>query len=87
MGPALEVVEYTDPASPWAWGSEPKLRQATPPRWSAATNRSPTRCSATSGSGVGTLLIRGFSPLADARDHGTLVRLVREGADAATVGA
>jgi alkanesulfonate monooxygenase len=37
--------------------------------------------------GVGTLLIRGFSPLADARDYGTLVRLVRERADAATVGA
>ncbi|WP_410631294.1 LLM class flavin-dependent oxidoreductase [Amycolatopsis sp. cmx-4-83] len=32
--------------------------------------------------GVGTLLIRGFSPLADARDYGTLVRLVRERADA-----
>ena len=26
MGPALEVVEYTDPACPWAWGSEPKFR-------------------------------------------------------------
>lgn len=37
--------------------------------------------------GVGTLLIRGFSPLADARDYGTLVRLVRERADAVTVGA
>ncbi|RJQ83863.1 DsbA family oxidoreductase [Amycolatopsis panacis] len=24
--PALEVVEYTDPACPWAWGSEPKFR-------------------------------------------------------------
>ncbi|WP_326948402.1 DsbA family protein [Amycolatopsis sp. NBC_01307] len=23
---ALEVVEYTDPACPWAWGSEPKFR-------------------------------------------------------------
>jgi alkanesulfonate monooxygenase len=31
--------------------------------------------------GVGTLLIRGFSPLADARDYGTLVRLVREQTD------
>ncbi|WP_236791499.1 DsbA family protein [Amycolatopsis sp. GM8] len=35
----LEVVEYTDPACPWAWGSEPKfrrLRLATAPlgvRW------------------------------------------------------
>jgi protein-disulfide isomerase-like protein with CxxC motif len=35
----LEVVEYTDPACPWAWGSEPKfrrLRLATEPlgvRW------------------------------------------------------
>ena len=28
--------------------------------------------------GVGTLLIRGFSPLEDARDYGTLVSLVRE---------
>jgi alkanesulfonate monooxygenase len=28
--------------------------------------------------GVSTLLIRGFSPLEDARDYGTLVRLVRE---------
>jgi alkanesulfonate monooxygenase len=37
--------------------------------------------------GVGTLLIRGFSPLADARDYGTLVRLVRERAGAVTVGA
>lgn len=36
--------------------------------------------------GVGTLLIRGFSPLADARDYGTLVRLVRERSDAVTVG-
>ncbi|RJQ83856.1 LLM class flavin-dependent oxidoreductase [Amycolatopsis panacis] len=34
--------------------------------------------------GVSTLLIRGFSPLADARDYGTLVTLVR---DAAAVGA
>ena len=25
--PELEVVEYTDPACPWAWGSEPKLRR------------------------------------------------------------
>ncbi|GAA2011047.1 LLM class flavin-dependent oxidoreductase [Catenulispora yoronensis] len=31
--------------------------------------------------GVSTLLIRGFSPLADARDYGNLVRLVREQAD------
>ena len=31
--------------------------------------------------GVSTLLIRGFTPLADARDYGTLVRLVREQAD------
>jgi predicted DsbA family dithiol-disulfide isomerase len=23
----LEVVEYTDPACPWAWGSEPKFRR------------------------------------------------------------
>jgi predicted DsbA family dithiol-disulfide isomerase len=23
----LDVVEYTDPACPWAWGSEPKFRQ------------------------------------------------------------
>ena len=30
------------------------------------------------GLGVGTLLIRGFSPLEDARDYGTLVSLVRE---------
>ncbi|CUR60775.1 Alkanesulfonate monooxygenase [metagenome] len=30
--------------------------------------------------GVGTLLIRGFDPLADARDYGTLIDLVREGA-------
>jgi alkanesulfonate monooxygenase SsuD/methylene tetrahydromethanopterin reductase-like flavin-dependent oxidoreductase (luciferase family) len=28
--------------------------------------------------GVGTLLIRGFDPLDDARDHGNLVRIVRE---------
>jgi len=27
MSPALEVVEYTDPACPWAWGSEPKFRR------------------------------------------------------------
>jgi alkanesulfonate monooxygenase SsuD/methylene tetrahydromethanopterin reductase-like flavin-dependent oxidoreductase (luciferase family) len=33
--------------------------------------------------GVSTLLIRGFTPLADARDYGTLVRLVREQADPA----
>ncbi|GAA2096393.1 hypothetical protein GCM10009759_25530 [Kitasatospora saccharophila] len=25
-GPALEVVEFTDPFCPWAWGSEPVLR-------------------------------------------------------------
>lgn len=25
--PDLTVVEYTDPACPWAWGSEPKFRQ------------------------------------------------------------
>ena len=31
--------------------------------------------------GVSTLLIRGFSPLEDARDYGNLVRLVREQAD------
>ncbi|MGW6059229.1 LLM class flavin-dependent oxidoreductase [Streptomyces sp. NPDC055189] len=31
--------------------------------------------------GVSTLLIRGFSPLADARDYGTLIRLVREQAE------
>ncbi|MFE6158439.1 LLM class flavin-dependent oxidoreductase [Streptomyces sp. NPDC056486] len=31
--------------------------------------------------GVSTLLIRGFSPLADARDYGTLVRLVRDQAE------
>lgn len=37
--------------------------------------------------GVGTLLIRGFSPLADARDYGTLIRLVRERASAVTAGA
>jgi alkanesulfonate monooxygenase len=30
---------------------------------------------------VGTLLIRGFSPLADARDYRTLIGLVREQAD------
>ena len=24
---ALDVVEYTDPACPWAWGSEPKFRR------------------------------------------------------------
>jgi alkanesulfonate monooxygenase len=33
--------------------------------------------------GVSTLLIRGFTPLADARDYATLVRLVREQADRA----
>ncbi len=33
--------------------------------------------------GVGTLLIRGFDPLADARDYGTLVTLVRDQADSA----
>ncbi|WP_370963971.1 LLM class flavin-dependent oxidoreductase [Amycolatopsis sp. cg9] len=37
--------------------------------------------------GVGTLLIRGFSPLADARDYGKLVEIVRERAGAVTVGA
>ena len=37
--------------------------------------------------GVSTLLIRGFSPLADARDYGNLVRLVREQADAAELAA
>ncbi|MFJ2651654.1 LLM class flavin-dependent oxidoreductase [Streptomyces sp. NPDC087420] len=31
--------------------------------------------------GVSTLLIRGFSPLADARDYGTLIDLVRAGAE------
>ncbi len=31
--------------------------------------------------GVGTLLIRGFDPLADARDYGRLITLVREQAD------
>ncbi|WP_410668015.1 hypothetical protein [Amycolatopsis sp. cmx-4-68] len=36
--------------------------------------------------GVGTLLIRGFSPPADARDYGTLVKLVRDRSDAVTVG-
>jgi predicted DsbA family dithiol-disulfide isomerase len=25
--PPLEIVEYTDPACPWAWGSEPKFRR------------------------------------------------------------
>ena len=30
--------------------------------------------------GVSTLLIRGFDPLADARDYGRLVGLVRDGA-------
>ncbi len=25
--PVLEVVEYTDPVCPWAWGSEPKFRR------------------------------------------------------------
>jgi alkanesulfonate monooxygenase SsuD/methylene tetrahydromethanopterin reductase-like flavin-dependent oxidoreductase (luciferase family) len=37
------------------------------------------------GLGVSTLLIRGFTPLADARDYGTLVRLVREQADPAAL--
>ncbi|MEZ0114976.1 alkanesulfonate monooxygenase [Catenulispora sp. EB89] len=37
--------------------------------------------------GVSTLLIRGFSPLADARDYGNLVRLVREQADASELAA
>jgi alkanesulfonate monooxygenase len=35
--------------------------------------------------GVGTLLIRGFDPLADARDYGNLVRLVRAQADGAAL--
>jgi alkanesulfonate monooxygenase len=35
--------------------------------------------------GVSTLLIRGFTPLADARDYGTLIRLVREQADQAAL--
>lgn len=35
--------------------------------------------------GVSTLLIRGFTPLADARDYGTLARLVREQADPAAL--
>ncbi len=35
--------------------------------------------------GVSTLLIRGFTPLADARDYGTLVRLVREQAGPAAL--
>jgi alkanesulfonate monooxygenase len=39
------------------------------------------------GLGVSTLLIRGFSPLADARDYGTLVRLVRERTLAGAAGA
>ncbi|MZD05479.1 hypothetical protein GTW43_10340, partial [Streptomyces sp. SID5785] len=26
-GAALEVVEYTDPLCPWAWGSEPAFRR------------------------------------------------------------
>ena len=37
------------------------------------------------GPGVSTLLIRGFTPLADARDYGTLVRLVREQAGPAAL--
>ncbi|WP_194915824.1 LLM class flavin-dependent oxidoreductase [Catenulispora rubra] len=37
--------------------------------------------------GVSTLLIRGFSPLDDARDYGNLVRLVREQADASELAA
>jgi alkanesulfonate monooxygenase len=37
--------------------------------------------------GVSTLLIRGFSPLADARDYGNLVRLVREQADSSELAA
>jgi alkanesulfonate monooxygenase len=37
------------------------------------------------GLGVSTLLIRGFSPLEDARDYGDLVRLVREQADGAAL--
>ncbi|MBM9508123.1 LLM class flavin-dependent oxidoreductase [Actinacidiphila acididurans] len=35
--------------------------------------------------GVSTLLIRGFRPLADARDYGSLVKLVREQADGAAL--
>ena len=27
MSPPLEVVEFTDPACPWAWGSEPAFRR------------------------------------------------------------
>ena len=27
MAPPLEVVEFTDPACPWAWGSEPVFRR------------------------------------------------------------
>ena len=37
------------------------------------------------GLGVSTLLIRGFSPLEDARDYGALVRLVREQTDGAAL--
>ncbi|MBD0736861.1 LLM class flavin-dependent oxidoreductase [Streptomyces sp. CBMA29] len=37
------------------------------------------------GLGVSTLLIRGFSPLEDARDYGSLVRLVRERTDGAAL--
>jgi len=37
------------------------------------------------GPGVSTRLIRGFTPLADARDYGTLVRLVREQAGPAAL--
>jgi alkanesulfonate monooxygenase len=37
--------------------------------------------------GVSTLLIRGFDPLADARDYGNLVRLVREQTDLVPAGA
>jgi len=35
--------------------------------------------------GASTLLIRGFTPLDDARDYGTLVRLVREQAGPAAL--
>jgi alkanesulfonate monooxygenase SsuD/methylene tetrahydromethanopterin reductase-like flavin-dependent oxidoreductase (luciferase family) len=37
------------------------------------------------GLGVRTLLVRGFTPLAGARDYGTLVRLVREQAGPAVL--
>ncbi|RKE23674.1 DsbA family protein [Streptomyces sp. TLI_171] len=38
-GPALEVVEYTDPFCPWAWGSEPVLRRLRRELDGAATHR------------------------------------------------